>query len=168
MFDFLKKKEVQLDTVNAPDDVITAPLNGRLIDVSTVPDEMFAQKMLGDSIAFAPKDDSALICSPVNGTVAAVFPTGHAFGIRTKQGAELLIHIGIDTVKANGDGFTSAGKKEGDEVKAGDPIVTVNVRKLRKKYDMSVMLIVTDANGKTIQFADPQPVKRGQEVGKIQ
>lgn len=62
-----------------------------------------------------------------------MFPTGHAFGITMKSGVALLVHIGVNTVKENGNGFTIL-KKQGDSVKAGDPIVTVNLKQLRKKY----------------------------------
>ncbi|HCV54846.1 MAG TPA: PTS glucose transporter subunit IIA, partial [Erysipelotrichaceae bacterium] len=73
-------------------------------------------------------------------------------------------HIGINTVEANGDGFKVLNFKQGDEVKAGDPIVTVDFKKLGAKYDMSTMLIVTNANGQTITFRQPGDVKRGESV----
>ena len=82
------------------------------------------------------------------------------------NGVELLIHCGIDTVNANGDGFRLLKKKQGDTVKAGDPIVEVDLKKLSAKYDMSTMLIVTNANGREIAFIDPAEVKRGESVIK--
>ena len=80
------------------------------------------------------------------------------------NGVELLVHCGVDTVNAKGDGFRLLGKKQGDDVKAGDPIVEVDVAKLSKTYDMSTMLIITNADDKELDFIDPQPVTRGQKV----
>ena len=80
------------------------------------------------------------------------------------NGVEVLIHCGIDTVNANGDGFKLLGKKQGDAVKAGDPIVEADIKKLSKNYDMSTMLIITNANDKEIEFIEPQNVTRGQSV----
>ena len=77
---------------------------------------------------------------------------------------ELLVHCGVNTVEAGGDGFRLLNKKQGDTVKAGDPIVEANLKKLSAKYDMSTMLIITNPNGKEFHFLDPQPVTRGQSV----
>ena len=95
-----------------------------------------------------------------------MFPTGHAFGVTMKNGVELLVHIGIDTVNAKGDGFRVLGVKQDDTVRAGDPIVEVDLKKLSKKYDMPVMLIITNANAndQTITFRSPCAVKRGESV----
>ncbi|MBQ2079536.1 MAG: PTS glucose transporter subunit IIA, partial [Erysipelotrichaceae bacterium] len=71
-----------------------------------------------------------------------------------------------DTVNAKGDGFKLLGKKQGDAIKAGDPIVEVDIKKLSKTYDMSTMLIITNANDKELDFVDPQTVTRGQKVIK--
>ena len=79
---------------------------------------------------------------------------------------DLLVHIGVDTVNAKGDGFRLMGKKRGDRVKAGEPIVEADVRKLSQHYDMSTMLIITNPNGKDLSFIEPQDVVRGQSVLK--
>ena len=138
--------------------------DGELIDVTSVSDPVFAQKMMGDSIAFTYDADKVTICSPANGTLNVLFPTGHAFGITMQDGTELLVHIGIDTVNASGNGFRTLKKKQGDAVKAGDPIVEVDLQKLSKQFDMSTMLIVTNANGNTVTFRAPCHVKRGDSV----
>lgn len=83
-----------------------------------------------------------------------------------ENGVEVLVHVGVNTVEAQGDGFRLLGKKQDDSVKAGEPIVEVDLKKLSEKYDMSVMLIITDDNGKHLEFAAPGPVKRGQSVLK--
>lgn len=163
LFDSFKKKEV-LEPVNASDTDIVALADGQLIDVTTVSDPMFAEKMMGDSVAFTYTGSKVTICSPANGTLSAVFPTGHAFGVTMKNGVELLVHIGIDTVNAKGDGFRLLGRKQDDVVRAGDPIVEVDLKKLSKKYDMPVMLIITNNNGQSITFRSPCDVKRGESV----
>lgn len=163
LFDAFKKKET-LAPVNAADTDIVAPADGKLIDVTTVSDPMFAEKMMGESIAFTYDADKVTFCSPANGEISALFPTGHAFGVTMKDGTELLIHIGIDTVNAKGDGFKLLGKKQGDTVKAGDPIVEADIRKLGKKYEMPVMLIVTNSSEHEVKFIDPCSVTRGQKV----
>ena len=122
---------------------------------------------MGDSIAFSMDGKEATVCSPANGELTVLFPTGHAFGITTADGVELLVHIGINTVNSKGEGFTILDKKQGDHVKAGDPIVKVNLNALHKTYDMSTMLIVTNANDKEIEFVREGDVHRGTVVGTI-
>ncbi len=169
LFDFFKKKEepaVVLEPIEVSDDAIVALADGKMIDISTVNDPVFAQKMMGDGVAFQLEGNKAILCSPANGTLTVLFPTGHAYGVTANNGVEILIHCGIDTVNANGDGFKLCGKKQGDAVKAGDPIVEVDLKKLSANYDMTTMLIITNPNEKTITFAEPKDVKRGESVLK--
>ncbi|MBR0418587.1 MAG: PTS glucose transporter subunit IIA [Erysipelotrichaceae bacterium] len=167
LFDkFLKKEEpISLPELNVGDDAIVAIADGEVIDITTVSDPVFAEQMMGKSTAFK-YDKKTVLCSPANGTLSVLFPTGHAFGIITNEGVELLVHCGVDTVNAKGNGFRILNKKQGDPVKAGDPIVEVDVPKLSNTYDMSTMLIITNANDKQLDFIDPQPVTRGQSVIK--
>lgn len=162
LFDRLKKNT--LPELSVSDDAVVAMADGELIDVTTVSDPVFAQKLLGESIAFVYPGDAVTLCAPANGVLSVLFPAGHAFGVTMSDGTELLVHCGINTVEAKGNGFRLLNKKQGDPVKAGDPIVEVNLKKLSAKYDMSTMLIVTNANGRTIRFAEPQTVVRGQSV----
>lgn len=162
---FKKVETVSLPEVNASDSDIVAIADGELIDVHTVSDPMFADEMLGKSTAFK-FNGKVTLCAPANGTLSILFPTGHAYGITTNEDVELLVHCGIDTVKANGDGFRLLGKKQGDTVKAGDPIVEVDTDKLSRTYDMSTMLIITEPNEKEFEFIAPSSVKRGQSVLK--
>ena len=163
---FKKEEEVVLPELNVSDEDIVALADGELIDIATVSDPVFAEQMMGKSTAFKYSANKVVLCSPANGTLGVLFPTGHAYGILMNNGVELLVHCGVDTVNANGDGFKVLSKKQGDSVKAGDPIVEVDVAKLSKTYDMSTMLIITNANGKELDFIDPQPVTRGQKVTK--
>ncbi|MBR4456994.1 MAG: PTS glucose transporter subunit IIA [Solobacterium sp.] len=166
LFDKLFKKEAELSlpAVEVSDEAIVAVADGEMIDVTTVPDPVFAEKMMGDSTAFRFDGEKVVLCAPANGTLSVLFPTGHAFGVTRSDGVELLVHCGVNTVEAGGDGFRLLNKKQGDTVKAGDPIVEANLKKLSAKYDMSTMLIITNPNGKEFHFLDPQPVTRGQSV----
>ncbi|MBQ1522650.1 MAG: PTS glucose transporter subunit IIA, partial [Erysipelotrichaceae bacterium] len=160
------KEEEVLPELNVADSAIVAIADGELIDIKSVPDPVFAEEMMGKSTAFKYNKDKVTLCSPANGTLGVLFPTGHAFGIVTNEGVEILIHCGVDTVNANGDGFKLLKKKQGDKVKAGDPIVEVDIKKLSANYDMSTMLIITNPNEKEFEFIEPQAVKRGQSVVK--
>lgn len=163
---FNTDKQVHLEELNVSDDDIVAIADGEMIDITTVSDPMFAEQMMGKSIAFRYNQDKVILCSPCNGTLTALFPTGHAYGVTANNGIEILIHCGVDTVNAKGDGFRLLDKKQGDTIKAGDPIVEVDINKLSKTYDMSTMLIITNANDKTIDFIDNQIVTRGQTLIK--
>ena len=167
LFDkFKKKEETVLPEIQAADADIVAMADGELIDVKEVPDPVFAEKMMGESIAFCYTGDKVVLCAPANGTLSVLFPTGHAFGVTMKNGVELLVHCGVNTVEANGDGFRLMKKKQGDTVKAGDPIVEADLKKLSAKYDMSTMLIITNDNGNKIVFKEPCHVSRGESVIK--
>lgn len=167
LFDAFKKKQETLAPVTVTDTQITAIADCEMMNVADVKDEMFAQQMLGQTVAFRSDADTLTVCAPANGTLSVMFPTGHAFGITMGSGVALLVHIGVNTVEEKGNGFTILKKKQGDSVKAGDPIVTVNLKQLRKKYDMSTMLIVTDTNGHVVKMETVSAVKRGQVIGEV-
>ena len=140
---------------------IVSPVNGTAIDISMVNDPVFSQKMMGDGIAFELKEEKAVICAPADGVLSVLFPTGHAFGVTADNGAELLVHIGINTVESGGKGFRVLSRAQGDNVKAGDPVVEVDVKALKENYDMTTMLIVTNPNGQEIVFRKYGSVKKG-------
>lgn len=99
---------------------LVSPMTGRIIPVEEVPDKVFSDKMIGDGIAIEPSDGK--IVSPVDGTVTTIFPTNHAIGLVTKEGLEILIHIGLDTVELNGAGFNRLTEVD-TRVKKGDPLM---------------------------------------------
>lgn len=157
------KKENHLEI---SDDQIIAPADGKMIDITTISDPMFAQQLMGKTVAFQYTGSKLTLCAPANGELSVLFPTGHAFGIRMNNGVEILIHCGINTVDAKGVGFQKLKKKQGDKVRAGDPIVEVDLETLSKQYDMSTMLIITNNNGNDIQFIDNESVTLGQIITK--
>ena len=112
---------------------VRAPFAGDVVELSQVPDASFAQGMVGEGFAVMPDAVDAFdVCAPVDGTITMVFKTRHAFGMKTKDGVDLLIHIGIDTVELKGVGFTALAKR-GDTVTAGTPIIAVEASKLRER-----------------------------------
>ena len=119
MFEFLKKGiEVK----------IIAPISGRIRDITEVPDEVFSQKMVGDGIAIEPSD--GLVVAPCRGKIVQIFNTNHAVGIRTREGLDILIHLGIDTVELKGEGFTRIAEVDG-EIHPGEPLIQMDLKKIR-------------------------------------
>lgn len=106
-----------------------APLTGKVLELADVPDPAFAEKMLGDGLAIEPTD--GLVVAPVAGKIVQIFPANHALGIETKEGLDVLIHIGIDTVELQGEGFERL-IKEGAKVKVGDPLIKVDLDKIKR------------------------------------
>lgn len=112
---------------------VRVPFAGDVVELSQVPDASFAQGMVGEGFAVMPDAVDAFdVCAPVDGTITMIFKTRHAFGMKTADGLDLLIHIGIDTVELKGEGFTALAKK-GDTVTAGTPIIAVEAQKLRER-----------------------------------
>ena len=141
-------KPAPVKTSSAPADqetaaeTVCAHATGQMIPMEEVKDETFAQKMLGDGFAILPENGE--VCSPVNGTVSSVFDTKHAVCLVSDGGLEILIHIGIDTVNLQGKYFT-AHVKDGDTVKAGQPLVTFELDQVKKAgYDTVIPLVFTD------------------------
>ena len=99
---------------------LTAPMKGKCVSIKEVPDPTFAEEILGKGIAVIPQDGH--VYAPADGKISTVFPTGHAVGITTADGAEILIHIGLDTVELKGEPFEQK-VKEGQDVKKGDLLV---------------------------------------------
>ena len=163
MLSIFKRKEKEVNTVVCSDDEFVAVANGTLVPLESVSDPAFASKMMGDGIAIELNEGT--ICAPCNGTLDVAYPTGHAFGITRNDGVGMIIHIGVNTVESNGKGFEVLAN-QGQIVKAGDPLVKVDLKTLSKKYDMVTMLIVTDPNEKEISFIDCQEVKKGQVISK--
>lgn len=123
---------------------IGAPVSGEVVSLASVPDRVFADGVMGPGAAVRPS--ASQIAAPVAGTVVALFPTNHAFGIRTDAGAEVLVHVGVDTVALEGRGFT-AHVAQGDRVEAGNHILTVDFDEVAKTHDTSVIVVMTETAG---------------------
>ncbi|QUH20123.1 PTS sugar transporter subunit IIA [Alkaliphilus sp. B6464] len=119
--------------------VVGAPLTGRLINIEEVPDEVFAGKMVGDGMAIEPVEGK--VVSPVDGEVIQVFPTKHAIGIKSTNGVEILIHIGLETVSLDGKGFETH-INVGDEVKKGQLILTFDLEYIKSNAKSTISPIV--------------------------
>lgn len=148
------------------DGVITAYANGELTEIEKVNDETFASKVLGDGIAIIPEDGN--IYAPVDGEISVAVESGHAVGFTDMNGTVYLIHIGIDTVQLNGKYF-KVNVQVGDQIKRGDLLVTFDKEKVEKAgFDTACMLIVTEANGKTLNKTKERKIKVGEEVAILE
>ena len=130
MFGFGKKKAL----------ILKAPITGKAIPLAQVPDPTFAENLVGDGGAIDPTE--GLLVSPCDGTVEMIFPTGHALALSTKQGVEILLHLGIDTVEMKGNGFEKL-VEQGANVKEGQPLIRFNLDTIRAagKAPVSPVLI---------------------------
>lgn len=133
------KKNKNYDKIKKDSEILLAPMKGTVVPLELVPDQTFAEKLLGDGFAIDPVD--GVVISPVDGTIALVFDTKHAIAIVTESGVEILIHVGIDTVKMNGEGF-EAFVKSGDIVKAGDKLLQVNLDLVKQKEKSPLTTVV--------------------------
>lgn len=135
------KKEV------SKEETILAPLTGSVVQLEEVPDPVFSGKMLGDGIAIMPSE--GIVVAPFDAEIVQVFPTKHAIGLRGKSGLEVLIHIGLETVALNGEGFETF-VQQGDNVKAGDKLVTFDMAFVGEKAN-SIVTPITLTNGEAVE-----------------
>ncbi|ADH98592.1 glucose-specific PTS transporter subunit IIBC [Salisediminibacterium selenitireducens] len=144
---------------------LAMPLEGELIDLANVPDNMFAEKMMGDGFAIEPSD--GLVVSPVNGEVVNLFPTMHAIGLLADDGTEVLVHIGVDTVNMKGDGF-EAFVSQGDRVAVGDELIRFDLELVKQKAKAATTPVIFTnlAEDKTVSINEHGSVKRN-ETGRI-
>ena len=149
-------EEAVTGTIASPSEgVIQTPIIGDVVALSNVNDPVFSSGAMGQGIAVKPSED--VVYAPADAEVTIVFPTGHAYGLRTANGAEILIHVGIDTVSMNGEGFNHK-VNQGDKVKAGDVLGTFDSAKIAAAgLDNTTMVIVTN----TADFASVNPVASG-------
>ena len=150
-------------TAETAEETLTSPVNGTQIPLSEVADETFASEMLGTTVAVEPADGK--IVAPCDGEVSNIFETGHAVCITTEAGGELLIHIGIDTVKMDGKGFTKK-VSDGDKVHAGDILVEADLEEIKNAgYQTTTMMILTNTDEfGNVTKAEPAEVKTTSKV----
>ncbi|MFC0137810.1 PTS glucose transporter subunit IICBA [Staphylococcus petrasii] len=144
---------------------IYAPGTGHIIPLSEVPDKVFSEKMMGDGVGFVPEKGE--IVAPFDGTVKTIFPTKHAIGLESDSGVEVLIHIGIDTVKLNGEGFESLVNAD-EPVTQGQPLMKINLAYLQEHAPSIVTpVIITNLGDKTLTVEDVKSVDPGKAIMKI-
>ncbi|GIM29716.1 PTS beta-glucoside transporter subunit EIIBCA [Clostridium polyendosporum] len=156
--------EVENKTLN--NEEIYSPLAGKVRKLSEVNDPTFAEEIMGKGIAIEP--DNGRLVSPVNGVVASIFNTKHALAVMSDSGSELLIHIGIDTVKLGGKYFTSH-VKQGDRVSVGDLLVEFDIEAIKKEgFDTITPVIITNTDSYSkIKESDKKEIKRKDSLLKL-
>ncbi|MGN1272679.1 MAG: beta-glucoside-specific PTS transporter subunit IIABC [Lactobacillus sp.] len=161
-----KAKEEKVEN-NNPDEKLVSPLNGQVMTLSEVKDEVFSSGAMGKGLAIEPTD--GILHAPADGQIVMTFPTSHAIGLRTTNGAEILMHIGMDTVNLQGKGFETLVEK-GQNVKAGDELVKFDIPAIKKAgYSVTTPIVVTNSQ----EYADIErtadgQVKVGQEILDLQ
>jgi PTS system beta-glucosides-specific IIC component len=130
---------------------VFAPATGKVVPLNEVKDEVFSSEAMGKGVAIEPSEGK--IFAPVDGTIETFFPTGHAIGMTSDSGVEILIHVGMDTVDMNGDGF-SPKKAQGDKVKKGDLLLEFDIAKIQAAgHPVTTPIIITNTDA----FADVLP-----------
>lgn len=146
------------------EEVIYAPMNGEIAALEDVPDPVFSQKMMGEGIAIIPSDGK--LVSPIKGEVVHLPDSKHAVGVKSEEGTELLIHIGLETVALKGEGFT-ANVKQGDTVEVGDELISFDLTYIKEHADAIITPIIW-TNGqdsdKQISRHDEKDAKAGETV----
>lgn len=133
-------------------EVIYTIVNGKVFDVSEVNDKVFSSKMMGESVAFLPEDDT--IVAPCNGKISIIAGTKHALWLINEIGMEVMIHVGLNTVELNGEGFEVLVKVN-QEVKMGDPIIRFDKQKfLSKGIDLTSILAITNSDDYNIAIKE--------------
>lgn len=141
---------------------IYAPFNGEIMPLSQVPDPVFSQKMMGEGIAMTSKGGN--VHAPIDGTVILIADTKHAIGIRSKDGTEILIHIGLETVALKGQGFTVMVNQD-DLVTVGQLLIEVDWDYLRENAESSITpIIITNSDERLVEYLDLKEGIMGETV----
>lgn len=157
---------LKTESANKGNISIAAPIKGNVVALADVKDEVFSSESMGKGIAIEPEEGK--VYAPADGVISTFFPTGHAIGITTDSGAEILIHVGMDTVEMNGDGFEPQ-KSQDDKVKKGDLLLKFNIDKIKAAgHPVTTPVIITNSD----DYADVIPtdalkVDRGDELIQI-
>ncbi|ALX48820.1 PTS sugar transporter subunit IIA [Lentibacillus amyloliquefaciens] len=143
---------------------IYTPVNGEIVQLEEVPDPVFSQKMMGDGVAVKPVEGK--ICAPVDGEVIQIPDTKHAIGLRAKDGTEVLVHIGLETVSLEGKGFI-VSVRTGDNVSAGQVLMEFDLEYIRENASSDMTpIVITNAQetGKQYMMTDEKEGKAGETV----
>lgn len=143
MFSFRKKNQ---------DFLVSAPVGGKLIKLDEVNDEVFSSKMMGDGFAILPGSGTNVVVAPVDGEIVSLPDSHHAVGITTRNGVDVLVHVGIDTVELKGEGFSSF-VKTGQKVKRGNRLLSFDNDFMKNHgIDTTVMTIITGGYDKKVEL----------------
>lgn len=161
-----KELIIEEKEVKEVSDIFVAPLSGEMKLISETPDETFSQKMMGDGVVIFPTEGT--VVSPCDGVVKMIFPTKHAIGIESKEGVEILIHVGIDTVMLDGKGF-ECFVKEGETVSKGQLLLNfdLNFVKENAKSDATVVVFTNLASDSKLSLMTLGQVKANQDIIKV-
>jgi len=118
---------------------VYAPVDGQVVDITEVPDEVFAGKMVGDGVAINPVGNT--FCAPIDGVVSKIFSTNHAFSIKSDKDLEVMVHIGLETVALDGQGFERL-VEEGTEVTTGDPVIKADLAYIAEHAKSTITPVV--------------------------
>ena len=155
-----QEEEVAAPATERADEKLRSPIVGEVVALSEVNDPVFSSGVMGQGIAVKPA--KGVVYAPADAEIAIAFPTGHAYGLKTDNGAEILIHVGIDTVSLNGEGF-EAKVSQGDRVRAGDIIGTFDSEVIAANgLDDTTMVIITN----TMDYAEVTPIATGSVTNK--
>lgn len=155
-----QEEEPVVATTERADEKLRSPIVGEVVALSDVNDPVFSSGVMGQGIAVKPS--KGVVYAPADAEIAIAFPTGHAYGLKTDNGAEILIHVGIDTVSLNGEGF-EAKVSQGDRVRAGDVIGTFDSEVIAANgLDDTTMVIITN----TMDYAEVTPIATGSVTNK--
>lgn len=144
---------------------VVAPMAGEVKPISEVPDPVFAEKMMGDGFCIFPTEGR--VVSPVAGEVVNLFPTLHAVGIATPDGIEVLVHVGIDTVKLQGEGFRAL-VRQGDKVSAGQPLLEVDLAAVGPKVpSLATPIVFTNLENREWSLLREGAVQAGDAVAQV-
>ena len=155
-----QEEEVAAPATERADEKLRSPIVGEVVALSEVNDPVFSSGVMGQGIAVKPS--KGVVYAPADAEIAIAFPTGHAYGLKTDNGAEILIHVGIDTVSLNGEGF-EAKVSQGDRVRAGDIIGTFDSEVIAANgLDDTTMVIITN----TLDYAEVTPIATGSVTNK--
>lgn len=144
---------------------VVSPVDGDIVALESVPDEVFSAKLAGDGLAIIPRSNTFV--APVTGVITKIFSTNHAFSIKAKSGLEVLVHIGLDTVELNGEGFKRLAE-EGAEVSVGKPIICADLELIQLKgKEIITPIILNHEKEMTISTQNTRIVREGELLMEI-
>jgi glucose-specific phosphotransferase system IIA component len=144
---------------------IVSPADGDVVDLSEVPDKVFSEKMAGDGIAITPRSNTFV--APISGVVSKIFSTNHAYSIKAKNGLEVLVHIGLDTVALKGEGFKRL-VEEGTTVSTGKPIISADLEYIESKGKNIITPIVLNHDKELIiENNETRTVREGESLLEV-